>query len=146
MCRASLIAHLVKNPPAMQETLVRFLDWKIHWRRDRLPTPVFWPGEFHGLYRPWGRKELDMTEWLSLSLSFHVCVKKTLLTETLKLSTLIICLLLASIYEGHYPSSVTIFPCFPQGSCERLYNSEEIFLHWGKNTSYLNPFKSLPDI
>ena len=23
---ASLIAHLVKNPPAMQETLVRFLD------------------------------------------------------------------------------------------------------------------------
>ena len=25
------------------------------WRRERLPTPVFWPGEFHGLY-PWGRK------------------------------------------------------------------------------------------
>ena len=24
----SLIAQLVKNPPAMQETLVRFLDWK----------------------------------------------------------------------------------------------------------------------
>ena len=20
------------------------------WRRERLPTPVFWPGEFHGLY------------------------------------------------------------------------------------------------
>ena len=26
------------------------------------PTPVFWPGKFHGLYSPWGRKELDMTE------------------------------------------------------------------------------------
>ena len=25
---ASLIAQLVKNPPAMQETLVRFLDWE----------------------------------------------------------------------------------------------------------------------
>ena len=24
------------------------------------------PGEFHGLYSPWGRKELDMTERLSL--------------------------------------------------------------------------------
>jgi len=24
---------------------------KIPWRRDRLPTPVFWPGVFHGLYR-----------------------------------------------------------------------------------------------
>ena len=25
---ASLVAQLVKNPPAMQETLVRFLGWK----------------------------------------------------------------------------------------------------------------------
>ena len=32
---------LVKNLPAMQETPVRFLGQKIHWRRDRLPTPVF---------------------------------------------------------------------------------------------------------
>ena len=22
------------------------------WRRERLSTPVFWPGEFHGLYNP----------------------------------------------------------------------------------------------
>ena len=28
--------------------------------RERLPIPVFWPGEFHGLYSPWGGKELDM--------------------------------------------------------------------------------------
>ena len=29
-----------------------FNPWvgKIPWRRERLPTPVFWPGEFHGLY------------------------------------------------------------------------------------------------
>ena len=48
----------------------QFNSWvgKIHWRRDRLPTPVLWPGGFHGLYSPWGRKESDMTEWLSLSL------------------------------------------------------------------------------
>ena len=25
---------------------------KIPWRRERLPTPVFWPGELHGLCRP----------------------------------------------------------------------------------------------
>ena len=30
--------------------------------RERLPTPVFWPGEFQELCSPWGRKELDMTE------------------------------------------------------------------------------------
>ena len=47
-----------------------FNPWvgKIPWRRETLLTPVFWPGEFHGLCSPWGRKELDMTEWLSLSL------------------------------------------------------------------------------
>ena len=28
---------------------------------ERLPTPVFWPREFHGMYSPWGCKELDMT-------------------------------------------------------------------------------------
>ena len=31
------------------------------------PIWIFWPGEFHGLYSPWGHKELDMTEQLWLS-------------------------------------------------------------------------------
>ena len=35
---------------------------KMPCRRERLPTPVFWPREFHGLYSPWDHKELDMTE------------------------------------------------------------------------------------
>ena len=30
------------------------------------PVLVFWPGEFHGLYSLWGRKESDMAEQLSL--------------------------------------------------------------------------------
>ena len=41
LCWASLIAQLVKNPPAMQETLVHSSVRKICWRRDRLPTAVF---------------------------------------------------------------------------------------------------------
>ena len=36
--------------------------------RERLPTLVLWPGEFHGLYSPWGFKKPDTTEQLSLSL------------------------------------------------------------------------------
>ena len=39
---------------------------KIPWSRERPPTPLFWPGEFHGLYSPCGRKESDTTERLSL--------------------------------------------------------------------------------
>ena len=49
--RASLVAQLVKI-------------------RERLPTPVFWPGEFHGLYSPWACKESDTTERLSLSVLY----------------------------------------------------------------------------
>ena len=33
------------------------------WRREQLLTPEFWPGEFHGLYSPWGRKESNTTEY-----------------------------------------------------------------------------------
>ena len=61
-----LVAQLVKNQTAMQETWVRSLGWEDPWRRERLPTTVFWLGEFHGLYSPWGRKESDTTERLSL--------------------------------------------------------------------------------
>ena len=77
------MAQLVKNPPAMWEIWVRFLGWedqcgkpgfdswvgKIPWSREKLPMPVFWPGEFQGLYSPWGRKESDKTEQLSVSLT-----------------------------------------------------------------------------
>ena len=52
----------------MQETWVRSLGWEDPWRRERLPTPVLWPGEFHALYSPQGRQELDMTERLSFTL------------------------------------------------------------------------------
>ena len=57
---ASLVAQLVKNLPPIRET------W-VPWRRARLPTPVFWPGEYTPLYSPLGRKELDTTKWFSLS-------------------------------------------------------------------------------
>ena len=63
--KKSVIAELVKNPPAMQETQVQFLGQE-DVLEDRLPTSVFWPGEFHGLYRI-GHKESDKKE----QLSFH---------------------------------------------------------------------------
>ena len=62
--RASLVAQMVKNLPAMQFNL-----WagKIPWRRKWQPTPVFLPGEYHEQrslagFSPWGCKELDTTE------------------------------------------------------------------------------------
>ena len=53
-----------------------FHSWvgKISLRREQLPTPVFWPGEFHGQrnlagYSPWSCKESNKTERLSLCFS-----------------------------------------------------------------------------
>ena len=50
-----------------------FHPWvgKSLWRREQLPTPVLLPGEFYGQrslagYNPWGSKESNMTERLSL--------------------------------------------------------------------------------
>ena len=53
---------LLKNPLAMQRP--RFDPWvdKIPWRREQLPMPVFLPGEFHGLYSPWGLQRVRQ-EW-----------------------------------------------------------------------------------
>ena len=56
-----LVAQLVKNLPVKRSQFDSSVG-KIPWRRNRLPTPVFWPGKLHGLYSPWGRKESDMTE------------------------------------------------------------------------------------
>ena len=49
----------------------------MHWRRKWQSTPVFLPGKSHGQgsltgYSPWGLKESDTTEQLSLSVFFMV--------------------------------------------------------------------------
>ena len=64
---ASLMAQMMKNLPAMQETWVRSLGWEDPLEGSWKPTPVFLLGESHGQrslvgYGPWGHKELDMTE------------------------------------------------------------------------------------
>ena len=64
------MAQLVKNLPAMQKTLVQSLGWEDPLEKEKLLTPVFWPGEFHGLYSTWGHEESDTTERLSFIHSF----------------------------------------------------------------------------
>ena len=56
----SLVAHSVKNLPAVQKTWVWSLGQEDPWRKEWQPTPVFLP-EFHGQrglagYSPWGCK------------------------------------------------------------------------------------------
>ena len=56
----------------------RFNPWvrKIPWNRKWQPTPVFFPGKFHRQrslvsYSPWGCKESDTAEWLSMLTHTH---------------------------------------------------------------------------
>ena len=62
---------MVKNLPAMQETGVPSLGQEDLLGKKWQPTPVFLPGESHRQrrlegYKPWGRKESDSTERLTL--------------------------------------------------------------------------------
>ena len=69
---AFLVAQMVKNLPAMQDIWVQSLGQEEPLEREWLPTPVFLPGKFHRQrslvgYSPWGGKESDTTEQLSLT-------------------------------------------------------------------------------
>ena len=72
----SLVAQMVKNLPAVQETCVWSLGQEDPLEKGT-PTSVILPGEFHGQrslmgYSPWGHKESNMTERLTLSLYYLV--------------------------------------------------------------------------
>ena len=75
VCQAPLVAQTVKNPPAVRETWVQFLGWKIPWRRIPLQGTLQYgnPLQYsclenpHGQrslagYGPWGCKESDKTK------------------------------------------------------------------------------------
>ena len=66
---ASLVAQLVKNPPAMWGTWVRSLGWEDPLEKGKATHSSILAWRIpHSIY-PWGHKESDMTERLSLSLS-----------------------------------------------------------------------------
>ena len=77
---ASLVAQMVKNPPAMWETWVWSPGWVDPLEEGMATTPVFLPGESHGQRNlagcsPWGHKEVGhdwMTERLSTAQQVQV--------------------------------------------------------------------------
>ena len=64
--RASFVAQLVKNPPAMQETLVPSLGWEDPLEKGKANHSSILAKRIPGTGILWGRKELDTTERLSL--------------------------------------------------------------------------------
>ena len=73
--RASLVAQMVKNLPAMQETWVRSLGRKDPLEEGMATHSSILAWKSHGQssqagYSPWGHKELDTTEQLTLFIYF----------------------------------------------------------------------------
>ena len=62
---ASLVAQLVKNPPAMRETWVPSLAWEDPLEKGK--AAHLYSGLENSMDSPWGHQELDTTERLSLS-------------------------------------------------------------------------------
>ena len=65
--RASLVAQMVKNLPAMQETWVLSLGWKDPLEEGMATYSSILAWKSHGQrslvgYSPWGHKELEITE------------------------------------------------------------------------------------
>ena len=74
---ASLGAQQVKNPPAMWEIWVGTLGWEDPLEKGMATHSSILTGESHGQYSPWGLKESDTTQRLSLSFS---CIARRLFT------------------------------------------------------------------
>ena len=71
---ASLMTQIVKNLPTMQETQLQSLGREDPLEKEMATHSVFLPGELRGQrslksYSPWGRKQVDMTERLTLHIS-----------------------------------------------------------------------------
>ena len=65
---ASLVAQSVKNPPAVWETWIRSLCWEDPLEKGKATHSSILAWRIPWIYSPWGCKELDTTEQLSLSL------------------------------------------------------------------------------
>ena len=78
---ASLVAQMVKNLPAMQETWVRSLGWEDLLEEDMTTPPVFLPGESSWTEEPGklqskGHKKSDTTERLSKARHIGVNIRE----------------------------------------------------------------------
>ena len=77
----------------MQETLVRFLDWKDPLEKGKAATPVFWPGGFTE-----AKSSLEsLLKWTFL-LSGHWASRNTLPASSFS------CCIHVSLYTSLYPN------------------------------------------
>ena len=70
LCGSSLLAQLLKNPPATQETPVRFLGWEDPLEMEMATHSSILAGEFHGLVHGVTQSQTQLSDF-----HFHWDVK-----------------------------------------------------------------------
>ena len=72
----SLVAQTVKSPPIVQKTWLLSLGWEDPLEKGMAThsSTLAWRTPWTKGYSPWGRKELDTIEQLTLSLSVKVAI------------------------------------------------------------------------
>ncbi|KAB0353365.1 hypothetical protein FD755_023930 [Muntiacus reevesi] len=118
----SMIKNLSEEKSNIIASALAQIPQKIPWRRERPPTPVFWPREFHRLY-PWGLKDFHvtlsiyLTLWSPLPMSISLFFMSALVSSTsLDLTQMSSFLSLSNIpfhfhsIDSSYPGVWTISP------------------------------------
>ena len=128
---ASLIALMVKNLPAMPETQVWSLGREDAVEKGRQPTPGFLPGESHGQRSlvgcsPWGHKELDTTE--RLSVYTHAVISPHMHANDVTIIRIRLALF-HLMYFGHLPRVFACSSNLPFSVTVRHCCSEHLSMH-----------------
>ena len=99
------MAKLVKNPPAIWETWVQSLSWEDPLEKGTATHSNILAWRIPWTISPWGRKELDTTERLSLHLSCALKLfasRQALISSGVLVKTLYLCLwLFGQAYTEH---------------------------------------------
>ena len=95
----------------------RSLGWEDPLEKEWLPTPVFFPGKFHGQrslvsYSPWGCKGSDTTEWLLFSNCLTTSFLSNPGTKEKELLLVFVCLFcfLPFFFSLSYSNSESLIP------------------------------------
>ena len=137
---AFLIYCLPLHPLCLQYGRPGFDPWvgKIPWRRERLPTPVFWPGEFHGLHSPWTSQSRTLTFTTHSLTCFiyqytvtYIFMKAPFLVESsrfffvhLSVSSVQTQNLSLQVTLGEIPNTALPERCSPPSPCEHVWGQD----------------------
>ena len=107
--------QIIKNLPALRETQVLSLGWKIPWRKEWLSSPVFLSGEIPWIEEPCGllsmRSESARHDWVAITFTFNTSQLFYFLISKIVCMFLRICqyLLYSVIYRHYWSQYFLIF-------------------------------------